>query len=103
MAVARREPIDFRHQVLRLDLGIGDDRRQGMLGFPAADLGPPGLHGRLKNWPGSLSHGDRQGFESSPEHALDIADDGHIRGAVLSDFRGIDVHVDDLGVRRESG
>src|ERR1039457_3316134 len=41
--LARREPVDFHHQVLRLDFGIGGDWRQGMLGLPGADLRPPGL------------------------------------------------------------
>ena len=35
------------------------------------------------------------------QHALHIAHDGHVRGAVLADLRRVDVDVDHLGVRRE--
>ena len=37
------------------------------------------------------------------EHALHVAHDGHIGGAILADFGGIDIHMDDFGVRREGG
>ena len=40
---------------------------------------------------------------SAAEHALHVAHDRHIGGAVLADFRGIDIHVNHLRVRRESG
>ena len=37
------------------------------------------------------------------EHALGVADDGEIGGAVLADLGGVDVDVDDLGVGSERG
>ena len=37
------------------------------------------------------------------EHALDVAHDRHVRRAVLADLGGIDIDVDDFGVRREGG
>ena len=40
--LAGREPVDFHHQVLRLDFVIGGDGREGMLVLPGADLRPPG-------------------------------------------------------------
>ena len=37
------------------------------------------------------------------EHAFDVADDGHVGSAVLADFGGVDIDVNDLGVRGEGG
>ena len=45
----------------------------------------------------------RQQLVQLVEHALDVAHDGHVGGAVLADLGRIDIHVDHLGVRREGG
>ena len=37
------------------------------------------------------------------QHALDVADDGDVGGAVLADFGRIDIDVDHFGMRREGG
>ena len=101
MASPAGEPVDFGHQVLRLDLGIGGDRASsGCSAFHCADLLPPGRGAR-----GSVSSGvaalSPVQLVQLAEDALDVAHDGHFGRAVLADFRRIDIHVDHLGVRRE--
>ena len=78
---------------------IGIER---MLSFQSRTLGPPGgaRGGSLRP---SVRRGLGEHLIQFLEHALDIAHDGHVGGAVLADFRRIDVDVDDLGVRREGG
>ena len=97
---ATREPVDLGHQVLRLDLGIGRRRLERMLLFPLPDAMPPGPPGRPQRFIGRILV-LRQQFVQPAEDAFDIAHDGHVGRAVLADFRGVDIHVDDLGVRRK--
>ena len=96
------EPVDFAHQLLRLDLRVRSRGVERMLLFPAADLPPPGLalgsHVR-----GGLSVAFREQLVEPPQHPLDVAHDGHVGGAVLADFGRVDIHVNHLGVGREGG
>ena len=76
-----------------------------MLGLPAADLRPPGAALQSGSWRtrAGLEARPTEQFVQSHQDTLHVAHDGDIGDAVLADFRGIDVHVDDLGVRREGG
>src|SRR5262249_24799070 len=85
-----RHPIDFGHEVLRLNFGVALDGLKRMLVFPSADLLPPCtaggralfiLRGRML----------AQLLVDSPEHALHVAHDRHVRRADLADFGGIDI------------
>jgi hypothetical protein len=102
MASPAGEPVDFHHQVLRLDFGIGGDGRQGMLGFPGAELRPPGAARRRQAFVMRSGRVSARTVFKAAENALHVAHDGHIGNAVLADFRGIDIHVNHLGVGRES-
>ena len=103
--LAAGEAVDFGHQVLRLDLGVGRRRRRsGCSSFQSRICVPPGAAR------GGCASSFELGREFSAsslfsfcEHALHVAHDGHIGRAVLADFGGIDIHVDDFGVRREGG
>src|SRR5207249_2800130 len=97
-----REAIDFGHEVLRLDFGIALDRLERMLLFPGADLAPPGASrgGALLVGRGGIV---AEQLVDLGENAFHVADDRNVRGADLADFGGIDIHVDDFGVRSESG
>ncbi len=97
---ALRQAVDFGHQVLRLDLGIGGHHLQRMLRFPGADLPPPGAaRGGAGFVGGNGALGDQ--LVEPAQHALHIAHNGHLRSADLADFGGVDVHMDYFGVRRE--
>ena len=98
--LAAGEPVDLGHQVLRLDLGIGRRRLERMLLFPLPYAMPPGPPGGAERFVGSAL-ALRQQLVQLDEDAFDIAHDGHVGRAVLADFRGVDIHVDDLGVRRK--
>ena len=89
-----------RHQVLRLDLGVGGYRLQRMLLLPRAHLAPPGAArgGQLRSAGGRIFG---QQLVELPQDALHIAHDGHFRRADLAHLGRIDIHVDHLGVRRE--
>ena len=86
--------------------GLISVRRRGgvqrMLGFPVANLLPPGFpRCRLV-----LSVRRREFVQDLVEllqHALHIAHDGQVGGAILADLGRIDVHVNHLGVWRERG
>ena len=101
--LAAGEPVDLRHQVLRLDLACRSS---------AARSGCSSFQSRI------CFHQARRAadsFSSAPcrallqqlvelrEHALHVAHDGHVRRAVLADLGRVDIHVDHLGVRREGG
>ena len=77
------------------------DGFEGMLLFPLADLAPPGAAGGGMLFVAGLGFGEQ--LVELGEHALHVAHDGHVGGAVLADFGGVDIDVDDLGVRREGG
>ena len=96
------EAVDFGHQVLRLDFGIARGRVVGMLDLPLADLVPPGAAGGAAL---AIGLGGSLGEELGEldENALDVADDGDFGSAVLADFGGVDIDVDDFGVRGEGG
>ena len=97
---AARETVDFRNQVLWLDLIRGHFRLQRMLCLPAFDLRPPGRAGcgifRLHRGR-ELTHFVSQTLQNF----LDVAHDGNIRGPILANLSRIDIHVDHLRTRSE--
>ena len=102
MALAAGEAVDFGHQVLGLDFGIADGVCRRVLVLPGADLLPPGATGALRL---RIGRGGILGSSlfNLDEHAFHVAHDGDVRSAVLADLGGVDIDVDDLGVRREGG
>ena len=97
----RGQAVDFAHEVLGLDFGIGNLRRQGVLGFPLADLMPPGAPRRGELFVHGTGFGKR--LVQLAKDALHVAHDGHVGGAVLADLGGVDIDVNHLGVGGESG
>ena len=101
MAWPPREAVDFGHQVLRLDLGVGRRRL-------AADA-PPSRRGSAATRRGArrpLFVRRRSGFSASslfslPSTRLTSPTMGTSGRAILADFGRVDIHVDHLGVRRE--
>ena len=73
-----------------------------MLALPFLDLSPPGrARGGVLRL--ELTCGFFERFVDALEDPLHVAHDGNIRRAILADLGGIDIHVDDFGVRRERG
>ena len=100
--VAAREPVDFAHQVLRLDLAGRDFRCQRMLGLPLSNLLPPRARARRVLF-AALRRRLLQNLVELLQNALHVAHDGQVRRAILADFGRIDVDVNHFGMRREGG
>ena len=100
---AARQAVDFRHQVLRLDLVRRHFGVQRMLLLPLLDLSPPAcarrrilaLHLAAPSLPALRSASSSTRF-TSPTIGI-----SGVR--ILADLGRIDVHVNHLGVRSERG
>ena len=98
--LARRETVDFDHQVLRFDFGVRKFRRDRMFLFPCLDLAVPVLPLLRVLRLLRRSQVDQHAVDPA-EHSFAVADDGQVRRPVLSDLCGIDIEVDHFGVRRK--
>ena len=101
---AAGETVDFRHQVLRLDLGRSETpARSGCSAFHSRIC----VHQAVRA--ASFVRCASAGFSSAStlfsfgSTRFTSPTIGQVGGAVLADLGGIDVHVDHLGVRREGG
>src|ERR1019366_7751572 len=100
--VAGGEAVDFGHKVLGFDFGIAGGGVVGVLVLPGADLMPPGAAGGAARGIG-VGGGFGGGLGGFYGGAFDVADDGDFGSADLADFGGVDIDVDDFGVRGEGG
>jgi hypothetical protein len=87
--------------VLRLDDLVGRLAPQRVFGFPTTYLIAPSL---AVSGPLLAKEGLRlpEATVQLSQNTLHIAQNGNVRAAILSEFRGVDIHMNDFGVWSKS-
>ena len=102
--LAAGDAVDLAHEVLRLDLGRRRRRpRSGCSSFHSRICCHQACGARRASASRIGLESPRATLLSLPSTRLTSPTMGTSGGAVLADLGGVDIHVDDLGVRREGG